>query len=71
MSECVLEDDFVKKLSQESCKNVWSKVGAAPLTKKCLSSSKVVHEMGADEEEHPAVTVYCNIQQKNYMCVHH
>ena len=49
MSKCVLEDAFSKKISQEICKNTWSKVGAAPLTRKCLSDSKVAHDMGSDE----------------------
>ena len=38
---------------------------------KCLSDSKVAHEMGVDEEEDPEAVVYCNTQQKNDMCVNH
>ena len=49
MPEYVLEDAFAKTFSQESYKNTWSKVGAAPLTRKCLSESKVDREMGDDE----------------------
>ena len=69
--KCVLEDYFDKTFSQESCKNAWSKVGAAPLTRKSLSDIKVDHVMGDDEEEYPVSAVYCNIQQKNKICVNH
>ena len=50
VSECVLEYDFAKTFSQESCKNTWSKVGSSVLTRKYLSYSKVVHDMGAHKE---------------------
>ena len=49
MSECVLEDYFDKTFSQEICKNVWPKVGAVPLTRKCLYGSNVVYGMVYDE----------------------
>ena len=71
MSECFLEDAFAKTFSQESYKNTWSKVGASPLTRKCLSESKVDREMGDNEEEDPVATVYHKTQHKNGMCVHH
>ena len=34
VSECILEDAFAKTFSKEICKDAWSKVGAAPLTRK-------------------------------------
>ena len=67
MSEFVPEDSFAKTLSQESCKNAWSKVGADPLTRKLFSGIKVAHEMVADEKEYPVDVMYCNIQQDNDM----
>ena len=70
MSEFFLEDIFAKLFSQERCKNVWSKFGADPLTRKCLSESKVAHEMVSDDKTYPVADVYRSIQQKNDMCVH-
>ena len=68
--EYVLEDAFVQTFSQEICKNAWSKGGAALLTIKCLSGSKVTHKMEYYEKEDTVYNVYHNIQQKNDMCVH-
>ena len=50
VSEYVLEYDFAKTFSQEICKNVWSRVVAAPLTRKFFPDSKVGHEMISGEE---------------------
>ena len=71
MSECFLEDIFAKQLSQEICKNVWSKFGADPRTSKCLSESKLAHEMVSDDKKYPVADVYRGTQHKNEMCMHH
>lgn len=51
---------------QQECK-----VGAAPLTRKCLESPSVQHEMGEDGDDDPMLMLYRNVQQRNDMCNHH
>ena len=59
------EDAFNKK----KCLDAWKKVGAAPLTRACLDSKKVRHELGEDESEDPLALVYRNMQIRNDCCV--
>ena len=42
LTECAFEHGF----SKAACLNVWAKVGAAPLTRKCLSDPKVSKTLG-------------------------
>ncbi len=45
----VTECAFTHGFSKESCLKAWAKVGAAPLTRKCLSDPKVSRTLGDDD----------------------
>jgi hypothetical protein len=42
----------------------WSKVGAIPFTKKCLTNKKVCHD-GMDNKDYPNFDVFHDIQSQN------
>ena len=56
---------FAQSFSKEKCLQAWAKVGAAPVTRACLKSTKVRHELGADEEDDPMAAIYHNMQSLN------
>ena len=43
------ENAFEAGFCERKCLEAWAKVGAAPCTMACLESTKVRHELGADE----------------------
>ena len=50
---------FQEALSKEKFLEAWAKVGAAPLTMKCLESDKVWHELtGDNDDDNPLAIVY-------------
>ena len=65
--ENAFEYAFSKKRNLEA----WAKVGAAPLTRKCLESKQVRHELEEDggDENDPLAIVYKNMQSLNDMSV--
>ena len=55
---------FETGFSVEACLNAWAKVGAAPLTRKCLSDKKVRRQLG-DADDDTNVLMMASIQDAN------
>ena len=54
--------------SREACKEAWEKIGAAPLTKKCLNDNKVRKLVGDGDEEYDHLVKI--IQEANNLSTH-
>ena len=57
---------FQEAFRKEKCLEAWAKIGAAPLTMKCLESNKVRHGYTEDnDDDNPLAEVYRAIQVQN------
>ena len=56
------KDAYASAFSPERNLSAWAAVGAAPLTRKCLSSDKVIQ----DRDDDPLSDVYKRIEEKNH-----
>ncbi len=59
---------FQVGFSVEECKRAWEKVGAAPLTKKCLDDTKVLKSVGDGDEGFNQMML--SIQDANDLATH-
>ena len=59
---------FSKGFSREACLNAWAKVGAAPLTRKCLSDPKVNKTLGDGDDKFDEFLL--SIQAANDLATH-
>ena len=63
-------NDFQEAFSKEKCLEAWAKVGAAPLTMKCLESEKVRNELTEDnDDDNPLAEFYRAMQAHNDLSV--
>ena len=57
---------FQEAIIKEKCLEDWAKVGAAPLTMKCLESETIWHELTEDnDDDNPLAKVYRAMQAQN------
>ena len=64
----VVQSAFEEGFSREGCKNAWSKVGAAPLTRSCLTDKKVRKSLGDGNVDFQQLLL--NIQDANDVATH-
>lgn len=66
---CELEKSaFQEGFSREECKRAWEKVGAAPLTRKCLEDDKVLKSVGDGDDAFNQLLL--SIQDANDLSTH-
>jgi hypothetical protein len=69
-----LRDAFAESFSKEKCKACWEKVGAVPLTRHCLKSEGVRHELVVDEngvidmDGNPTAVYLQSLEAHNKLC---
>ena len=57
---------FQEAFSKEKCLEAWAKVGAAPLTMKCMESDKFRHELTEyNDDDNPLAEFYRAMQAHN------
>jgi len=64
----VVQSAFEKGFSREGCRNAWGKVGAAPLTRFCLTNKKVRKSLGDGSDNYQQMLL--NIQDANDVATH-
>ena len=64
----IVKSAFDEGFSREACKNSWAKVGAAPLTRECLTNKKVRQSLGDGSADYQQLLL--NIQDANDVATH-
>ncbi len=64
----VVPSAFEAGFSRENCRHAWAKVGAAPLTRFCLTNSKVRRSLGDGSDDYQELLK--NIQDANNISTH-
>lgn len=64
----VVQSAFEKEFLREGCRNAWGKVGAAPLTRFCLTNKKVRKSLGDGSDNYQQMLL--NIQDANDVATH-
>lgn len=64
----VVASAFENGFSREACRHAWEKVGAAPLTKSCLTNKKVRKSLGDGNADYQRLLL--NIQDANDVATH-
>ena len=64
----IVESACEQGFSREACKHAWEKVGAAPLTRECLTNKKVRRSIGDGSADYQQLLL--NIQDTNDVATH-
>ena len=67
-TNAVVPSAFEAGFSRDSCRHAWAKVGAAPLTRFCLTNSKVRRSLGDGSNNYQQLLT--NIQDANNISTH-
>jgi hypothetical protein len=67
-TNAVVPSAFEAGFSRDSCRHAWAKVGAAPLTRFCLTNSKVRRSLGDGSDNYQQLLT--NIQDANNISTH-